>query len=56
MIAFIFKVVCVALVWFMYFMLIIQALTTHNLLSLIVSILWSFVALMVFPVFKGGGI
>jgi hypothetical protein len=50
------KFICVVLVWYMYFSLAIQALATHNILSLIVSMLWSFAALMVFPVFKGGGI
>jgi hypothetical protein len=50
------KIPCIVLVWYMYFALVIQALNTGNLLSLIVSILWSFAALMVFPPFRGGGI
>ena len=50
------KVVAIVLVWYMCIALISQALATQNLLSLIISILWSFAALMVFPVFKGGGI
>jgi len=50
------KVVAIVLVWYMYIALISQALSTQNLLSLIISMVWSFAALMVFPVFKGGGI
>jgi len=50
------KFMVVVLVWYGYFQLAIQALVDQNTLSLFVSMVWSFVALMVFPVFKGGGI
>ena len=44
------------LVWYFYFALVAQAFTTGDLLSLIISIFWLFAILMVFPIFKGGGI
>jgi hypothetical protein len=56
MISKIVKVLCVALVWYMYFALTIRAIAYNDLAALITSILWSFAALMVFPPFKGGGV
>ena len=48
------KIPCVILVWSFYFMMIARAFNTGDPSLLIVSILWSFAALMVFPIFKGG--
>jgi len=50
------KIVCIGLVWYLYVSMITQALFNGSGLALVVSILYSFAALMVFPPFKGGGI
>ena len=50
------KFVAVVLVWYMYFSFVAQALATQSISIFIVSILWLFAVLMVFPIFKGGGI
>ncbi len=50
------KIPCIVFVWYIYFALAGQALHTGNMVSLIISILWSLAALMIFPPFREGGV
>jgi hypothetical protein len=48
------KIPCVVFVWYMYFALVAQAISTGNIKSLIVSIVWLLAILMIFPPFRKG--